>query len=120
MVIENNPTMNDDLKIVVSCCKTYEFVKLKNIIRCERLQNYCRVYLMNGEVLTSSKPLGYYRERLVPNGFLSCHRSHLINIKHIVRYYKEGSVELIDQSVVPVSRRLKENFLHEIMKDIIC
>jgi len=119
MVIENNPIKTDDLKIVIPCCKTYEFVKLKEIVRCEGLQNYCRVYLSSGEVLTSTKTLGHFKEKLTYQGFASCHRSHLVNINLIRRYFKEGSVELVDNSVVPVSRRMKEKFINSIMDNLI-
>ena len=102
-------------KIVIPCCKAYEIHKIQDILRCEARQNYCRIFLKNGSMLTSTSPLGHYKELLQNSGFLSCHRSHLVNLNHIQKYYKEGSVELSDTSTVPVSRRMKDNFLNQVM-----
>jgi len=119
MEVENNYTRKEAIKMVIPCCQTYNFVKIREIIRCEGMQNYCRVYLTSGEVLTSTNSLGHFKRTLQEYGFVSCHRSHLVNKREIIKYYKDGSVELSDQSSVPVSRRTKESFLNDIMEDYI-
>lgn len=106
-------------KIVIPCCNTYEIVPIDNIVRCEALQNYCRFYIENGNTLTSTNTLGYYKKKLEMHGFISCHRSHLVNQFHITKYHKEGSVELSDQSSVPVSRRMRSSFLNHITENFI-
>ena len=107
-------------KIIIPCCKTHEILKIDEIVRFEALQNYCRAILTNGSTLTSTNTLGYYKELLHNNGFISCHRSHLVNVDHIHKYHKEGSVELSDNSTVPVSRRMKENFLNSLFDNYLC
>lgn len=111
MNIDLRNTMCLSKKLVVPCCKTYEFISINEIIRCEGLQNYCRVYLKSGEILVSTKSLGHFENTLKDFGFVKCHRSHLINKDHVAKYHKEGSVELVDQSSVPVSRRMREDLL---------
>ncbi len=103
-------------RIVIPCSKTYEFIKLMEIVRFEGFQNYCRVYTKAGEMLMSTQTLGHYKECLKSLGFISCHRSHLVNELQIKRYHKEGFVEMKDDSTVPVSRRKREEFQNHLLQ----
>jgi len=105
-------------KIVIPCSKSYDFVNVSDIVRCEGMQNYTKVFLQNGDTIISSCNLGVYGKALRVYGFFTCHKSHVINTQKIVRYYKEGFIEMTDASVAPVSRRRKENFFLECMKNI--
>lgn len=105
-----------DFKIMIPCQKTLDFVLLEQIIRCEGLQNYTRIFLGNGKSIISSCNIGVYKKALSKFDFFSCHKSHLINKKHILRYHKDGKVEMTDASLVPVSRRKKGDFYKEITK----
>jgi len=49
-------------------------------------------------------------------GFYCCHKSHLINENYILRYHKEGFVEMKDGSTVPLSRRRKDEFINQVLK----
>ena len=106
--------------MVIPGSSAYQVLKVEDIVRCEGLQNYCRVFLESGDIVISTHNLGHYRELLQPFGFLGCHRSHLVNMNHIVRIHKEGSVEMSDDSTVPVSRRMKEPFLSRIREHFVC
>jgi len=81
-------------KVAIPCSKTVEFIELDKIIRLEGLQNYTRIFLSDGIKLISSKNLGSYKASLESKGFFSSHKSHIINVNHIVRYHKEGYVQM--------------------------
>lgn len=102
-------------KIVIPCLETYEFVFVKNIIRFEGSHNYARVHIAGEEFLNSTATIGVYKKILESTQFFCCHKSHIINIQHILRYNKDGFLEMSDGATVPVSRRRKEQFLSEIV-----
>jgi two-component system LytT family response regulator len=45
----------------------------------------------------------------VHSNFLRVHRSHLVNLDYVLKFRNEGFLELKDDSIVPVSRRRKED-----------
>ena len=88
-----------------------EFVPTDEIVRCEGFQKYTKVHTMGEKEILSSYNIGEFRKLLENYGFFSAHKSHLINMLHIKRYDREGTVSMIDGSNVPVSRRKKQEFL---------
>lgn len=92
----------------------YEIVALDNIIHCEGWEKYTKIHLED-EVFVSSYNLGYYKDVLMPLGFLDIHKSHIINPHHLVRYLNEGTVILTGNRKAPVSRRKKESVLAAIL-----
>jgi len=107
---------DQNTKITIPGTEAYEFVKMSDIIRCEGWQKYTKMYLRSGEVLVSSYNLGVFKEMLESYEFFSTHKSHLINKKEIVRYLKDGTVVMSDDSHVPVARRRKEEFVSQVVK----
>lgn len=107
---------SQQLKIVVPCTKTYDFILVSDIIRCEGMQNYTRLFLKTGKSIVSSCNIGLYKKVLASYDFFTCHKSHLVNKTQIVRYHKEGQIEMSDKSLVPVARRRKESFMDDILK----
>ena len=89
----------------------YEFIQMGAIIRCEGLQKCTRVITKNRKNIVSSYNIGEFRKILGPYGFFATHKSYLINMGEIVRYFRDGRVQLSDGSEVPVSRRKKNEFL---------
>lgn len=99
--------------IVLPAMDKMSFVKIKDIIRCESLENYTRFFMKNGDKILISKSIKYYDELLESYAFFRVHRSHLINLRFIKEYLKGegGYVKLIDGTTIPVSRRKKNEFL---------
>lgn len=88
-----------------------EFVPTDEIVRCEGFQKYTKVHMLGRKETLSSYNIGEFRKLLENYGFFAIHKSHLINLLHIKRYDKEGTVFMVDGSPVPVSRRKKQEFL---------
>ena len=97
--------------IGVPTIEGYEFIVIKDIIRCEGLQKCTRVVIKNRKDIVSSYNLGEFKKILEPYGFHAPHKSFIINLSEIVKYYREGRVEMSDSSCVPVARRRKNEFL---------
>ena len=102
-------------KIAIPGSQSYDFIYVKDIIRCEGEQKYTYIHTVKGSSILSSYNIGVYKEMLSNYSFFSTHKSHLINIEHIEKYLPEGVVVMSDESNVPVSRRKKDEFLKEVL-----
>lgn len=91
----------------------YIIVEITQVIRCEADANYTWVFLTNGQKKLVSKTLKEYEELLKDNNFCRIHHSHLINMRHAVKYIRGdgGTVIMSDGSEIEVSKRKKERFL---------
>lgn len=101
---------NKSKKIVLPQLDGFKVVKIAAIIRAEASDNYTIIYLENGEKHVLSKTLKHFEELLSDLGFLRSHKSHLINLDHIVQYKKGkvGQVIMSDNSVALVSSSAKK------------
>ncbi|MBK6730886.1 MAG: response regulator transcription factor [Bacteroidetes bacterium] len=118
---QNNVTDNNALKkfvlqeiIGIPTIEGYEYIPVKDIIRCEGMQKYTRVITVDKTDLISSYNLGEFIKRLDCHGFYSPHKSHLINLKMVRKYHNEGNVLMLNGSWVPVAKRRKKEFLGQI------
>jgi len=88
-----------------------EFVSIQEIIRCEGVQRATKVVFEARKNLVSAYNLGEFKRMLEEYGFYSVHKSHLVNLDHVIRYDKEGFVHMTDKSNVPVARRKRQEFM---------
>ncbi|NAS14314.1 LytR/AlgR family response regulator transcription factor [Poritiphilus flavus] len=92
-----------------------EFINSEDIIRCEGLQKCTLIITTARTHIISSYSIGKFRELLKGCGFFPCHRSHHINLKFVKKYSREGYIFFSsDSKPVPLSRRRKSDFLHQI------
>jgi two-component system, LytTR family, response regulator len=105
--------VDKDQIIGIPTLEGYEFIQVSDIIRCEGLQKCTRIITNEKTDIISSYNLGEFRKLLEPFGFYSPHKSHLINLKHIRKYHREGSIIMLNGSYVPVSKRKKKDFLEQ-------
>lgn len=115
-ILISNLISNQDKSLGVPTMKGLDFVQVSKIIRCEGDQKCTKVYVEEGRAIVSSYNIGEFIRLLEPFGFFVAHKSHLINLNKISKYYKEGNIEMIDGSVIPLARRRKMNFLNVITK----
>ena len=97
------------------CNRTIELLSFHQIVRIEALQNYCRFHLEDGNELVSTNNLRHYKSKLEGHRFYQCHKSFLIQIDKIVRFHKEGYMEMVDGAMIPVARRRREEFINQIL-----
>ncbi len=100
-------------KIAIATIEGILFIPVKEIIRVESLNNYSKLYLINGKNIVASKTLKHLEEMLTPYRFFRPHKSHLINLEYITKYIRgEGGVIIMsDGSEVDVSRQRKQDFM---------
>nr|WP_262897098.1 LytTR family DNA-binding domain-containing protein [Muricauda sp. CAU 1633] len=114
-VLKSNIQLEDRslTKIALRSSEGIDFVEAQDVIRVEANQVYSNFYLQNGKKILVSKPLGEFESMLESCNFFRVHKSHMINLDHIVKYVKGkgGYVIMKDGSNVDVSVRKKDKFL---------
>jgi len=112
MLVENK---NDqDNLLGIPTMEGLEFFSVKNIIRCEGFQKCTRLVTVCKSKILSSYNIGEFKKILIPFNFYMPHKSFLINLSHIKKYHKEGTIIMSDGQGVPVSRRKKQEFLKRV------
>jgi len=81
-------------KMVLPKMDGFDVVKIADIIRVEAADNYAVVYAIRHKKYVISKTLKYYEDLLTDYGFLRSHKSHLVNLSHILKYKKGKTGEL--------------------------
>lgn len=109
-----NKIADEDI-IGVPTMDGFDFFKIGEIVRCEGMQKCTQIVTEKKSNIISSYNLGEFRKILEPKGFFLPHKSHLINLKHIRRYNKEGYIYMTDGMKVPLARRKRIEFLEVIV-----
>ena len=87
-----------------------EIVPINNILYAEVFQHKTSFILSDERTLESAIQLSEIDTQLSPHGFFRCHRSYLVNMKHIS---KIASTELTvgSKKIVPLSKHRNKEFL---------
>lgn len=113
----NNINKDDSQKkISIPTFDGLVFLKVSDIIRCKSDVNYTNIFTVDNQKIMVSKTLKYFETLLMDCNFFRVHNSHLINLQYIKKYTKGkgGYVTLIDDTVIEVSTRRKEEFINAI------
>ncbi len=102
-----------DKKLVLPQLNGFEVVYISDIIRAEAADNYTILYLANQKKYTLSKTLKHYEDLLTEFGFLRTHKSHLLNLNHVIKYKKGkvGEAIMTDDSIALISASSKKEFV---------
>jgi len=103
--------VSDSSKIAIPGAGSYDFINVNDVIRCQGWNKYTKIFLSSGEVIISSYNIGIFNDFFSKYNFFVCHKSHLINLKHVQKYYKKGILIMSDDEQIPLARRRKEEFL---------
>ncbi|MBB6370327.1 LytR/AlgR family response regulator transcription factor [Chryseobacterium shigense] len=103
-------------KISLPTLQGFKLTNISDIIRCEADSSYTTFYLTDKTRVIVSKTLHEFEEQLTKYNFFRIHHKHLINLFHLKEYIKGkgGQVVMADHSVLDVSVRKKNDFLHKI------
>jgi two-component system, LytTR family, response regulator len=111
--IQNADSVLSEKKLALYTSDKIEFHKVGQIIRCQSDGNYTNFYFAGGSTLLVSKTLNDFEEILEGYGFIRTHKAHLVNLMFVSAFHKNdgGYLKMTDNSLVPVSRRRKEEVL---------
>ncbi|MET0571707.1 MAG: LytTR family DNA-binding domain-containing protein [Pedobacter agri] len=102
---------NQSRRIALKSLEFIEIVLIEDILYCQSDKGYTTFYLKDQREILVSKGLKEYEMMLVPMGFLRCHQSYLINFNYVKKYFREGYLQMCNNSQIPVSSRKKEEVL---------
>jgi two-component system LytT family response regulator len=104
-------------RIKITTTRGWEFIVLDELIRIEADGVYTKAYVQNGDLLTITKPIKKLEEELSKRYFFRPHRSHLINVKQVIRFdSSQNSIIMSDNSKVPLARRRNKAF-NDLLKE---
>lgn len=99
-------------KIGLPSLEGTEYVSISDIIRIEADGSYSKVFTTDKRLRLVSKNLGLFEESLEGESFFRVHKSHYINLSHMVRFSSQkdsGTVLMDDGSEIPVARSVKND-----------
>lgn len=104
-----------DFRIAVPSNEGVYFFTIDEILRLEADRSYTHIHLVGKRPFIASKTLKHFEEMLDEFQFIRTHKSHLVNPRHITRVSNDNEfVLLTDGSKVEVSRRKKDDVLHQL------
>jgi two-component system, LytTR family, response regulator len=108
---------NKEKNLAITTYDGVIFLEIDKIIRCEADLNYTKFILTDNKHFLSSKTLKEYEDLLaIHANFMRVHRSHLVNLDYILKFKNEGFLVLKDNSMIPISRRRKEEVMKKLGK----
>ncbi|MBL7698902.1 MAG: response regulator transcription factor [Chitinophagaceae bacterium] len=104
-------------RLCVPVMNGFTFLQMSDIVRCQSNINYTTFFLKSGQTLVVPRTLKEFEAMLSDYNFFRVHNSHLVNMACIKSYNKGkgGYITLMDNSVIDVSVRRKDEFLKKLM-----
>lgn len=122
-ILQENLTnpISSEQKIALHTKKGWELFQMNQIVRCEANRAYCIFHLLENRRITVAKSLKEYTELLESANFFRVHRSHMINLEHVVRCISGAQMKVIlsDQSLIDVAHRRKEQLQEKIRELVV-
>ncbi|MFN0202174.1 MAG: LytR/AlgR family response regulator transcription factor [Bacteroidia bacterium] len=117
-LVENiTQSESEFFKLAIPTLEGFLFVKPERIIRLESQGRYTSLFLEGNEKIVASRNLGEFEELLSDKYFVRIHHSHIINLTFIKKYLRSegGQVVMMDNTVIDISRRKKDQILQRIL-----
>lgn len=96
-------------EIYFKCNNWLEKLTYNTICYLEAAGSYCSIHVSNNKKLTIAQPLGEIINSLPSDTFIRVHRSYVINIKYVNKYY--GNIFYIQDTMIPIGRTYKKEAL---------
>ncbi|MCF0070993.1 LytTR family DNA-binding domain-containing protein [Dyadobacter sp. CY261] len=98
-----------DFRLAVPSSEGVFFFMIHEILRLEADRNYTIIHLIGKRPFIASKTLKHFEDMLIKFRFVRTHKSHLVNLDHIIRISNNNEfIILSDGSRIEVSRRKKD------------
>lgn len=89
------------------------FIREQDILYALAEGNYTKVYLTKNREVKVLRKLKEVGQLLSNENFIRIHRSHLINLEHIVHLNTSESVVMVDGKALDVARNRKTTFIEK-------
>ena len=102
----NEPPKTLGSEIYFKCNNWLEKLTYNTIYYLEAAGSYCSIHVSNNKKLTIAQPLGEIINSLPSDTFIRVHRSYVINIKYVNKYY--GNIFYVQDTMIPIGRTYKK------------
>lgn len=118
--INSNKTLDSQLssqknKIALRTLSEIEIVNISDVLYLKSEGNYTHFHLKSKRAITVSKPLKFYLDFFPNDKFIRPHQSYFVNIDYVQKYLLEGSIVMLNNDFIPVSREKKDEIKQIIM-----
>ncbi|MCL6523166.1 MAG: LytTR family DNA-binding domain-containing protein [Thermoflavifilum sp.] len=115
--VHNLQQQHQAQKIALPIARGFQFVEVKQIIRCEAMGSYTRLYFTHQQPLVVCRTLKEFEFLLEDYQFFRIHQSHLINCHHIHQFVKSVHpvVVMSDGVEIEVARRRLQDFIDRVL-----
>jgi len=112
-VVKKMPALPALKKLLIPFYDRKRTVSVDEIVRLEGCGNYTNFFLKDGTRMLVSRTLKEYETLLDGQAFVRVHKSCIVNLNFVRKYYvkKEGELELTDGQQVKISRRRAQVFV---------
>jgi len=109
---QDQSNLNINTKFSVPISNGFNLENKENILYCEGMVNYTKIYLASGKDIVLAKTLKSMT-LLLGNRFCRIHKSYLVNIDYIIKYSRSDGfkITLINNTVLEVSHRNNDKLL---------
>ncbi len=116
-LLSNLKNPGEDPVLLVSTLEAVEFIRIRDIIRCEASGAYTQLFLRDRKPVMVSKIIKDFEFLLQDYGFYRVHQSHLINLKEVQRFVKsENYLVMRDGAQIQLARSRKDEFFNILHK----
>ena len=100
-------------KLAIPTVEGLQFISVNRIVRCEAEGNYSMIKLNDNSLLVSTQRLKELESLLSDRDFCRVHRSHLVNLEYVKKYFRSGGgyILMADGAHIDLSRQKREDFL---------
>ncbi len=114
--VEKNADTTCLQKLLIPFYDRKRTVSVDEIVRLEGSGNYTNFFLKDGTKILVSRTLKEYETLLDGQAFVRVHKSCIVNLGFVRRFFvkKEGELELTDGQQVKISRRRAQTFIDRI------
>lgn len=91
----------------------YQRINWEDILFAESMQNYVKLYLVDGKTYVIHQTMVSLEEILSKQYFFRIHNSYLVNVSHIEKI--NGGRLFIGNKELPISRHRREEFLNSVV-----
>ncbi|MEL7339216.1 MAG: LytTR family DNA-binding domain-containing protein [Bacteroidota bacterium] len=101
----------EDPQLILPTVDGYTLTRVSEVIYCEADRNYTRFHLLDRKSEYIAKTLKEFEDMLANFRFMRVHRSYLVNLEHVRKFFRDNRVEMVNGDSISISSKRKDDFL---------